>query len=131
MSITRVCRKEDSDWWVWLGAQDSAFLDDAIAARLGARGKVAARLCQPGAPPITCDGSRQCASVPLARAEPAAFLQVQVGQEWARGHRGLIRAASRASAVASRLSMIGEKPGGTDGRGRRGQRAQEHREARQ
>lgn len=62
---------------------------------------------------------------PLARAEPTAFLQVWVGRERARGHGGLIHAASRASAVASRLSMIGEKPGGTDGRGG------EHREARQ
>lgn len=61
---------------------------------------------------------------PLARAEPTAFLQVWVGRERARGY-GLIHAASRASAVASRPSVIGEKPGGTDGRGG------EHREARQ
>ena len=118
----RACKKEDSDL-VGLGWGPRFSLYRCCScALLGTSGKAAAGpLCRPGVPsPVMAPGSVPC-SIGSGRAH--SFPPGVVGQERARGHGGLKRAASRASAAASRLSMIWEKPGGTDGRGGSGQRA--------
>lgn len=48
-----------------------------------------------------------------------------MSREWA-GARGMVSAAQAESAVGSRPSKMGVKPGGAEGRGGRGPGAREH-----